>query len=122
MSSTYTSFGLGVVSGMVVLGIAVGGLHLFSPRAQAGLRGGFQQGQGGGMNAAFMAQRMGISEADLQKELDSGKTMQQIATEHGVTFGRGGNKPGTGSGAQRPTGSGAAMIPSSEASSISSAH
>ncbi len=88
---------------MLVLGVVVGGLHLMPSRTAA--RGTFQPGQGGTMNTARMAERMGISEADLQKEIDSGKTMQEIATEHGVTF-RGGTRPGSGSGAQRTIGTG----------------
>ncbi len=40
-----------------------------------------------------MAERFGMTEADLQKEIATGKTMQQIAQEHGVQFGRGMQNP-----------------------------
>lgn len=80
------SFLFGLVCGLVVLVIFTGGWRLVhpstgTPRAS----GGFQQ-NGGGFSVSRMAQRLGMSETDLQKELDSGKTFQQIAQERGVAL------------------------------------
>lgn len=73
-----------------------------------------------GRNTSQMAERMGMTEAELQQELDAGKTMQQIATERGVAV-RG---PMSGSG-RMMTGSGgfstgAMMMRNPPASSLSS--
>ena len=40
----------------------------------------------GGPNIADLATKLGMTQADLQVALDSGKTIQQIATEKGVTL------------------------------------
>jgi hypothetical protein len=53
-----------------------------------------------------MAQRLGITQDQLQQELNSGKTFQQIAQEHGVQMGAGGRGTNSGSGSIR-TSSGA---------------
>ena len=55
---------------------------------------GFGEKMGGGMpmrghgpmNDTALAAKLGITAAQLQTELQSGKTLQQIATEHGVTL------------------------------------
>jgi len=85
------SFTLGLASGLVVLVIVVGSWQLASPSTGAPrMNGTFQQtggigGPGGaGPNTARMAERLGMTEAELQEALDSGKTMQQIAEERGV--------------------------------------
>ncbi len=75
----YPSFFAGIASGFVVLLLIIGGMHLFFPA----------QSRGRGANLARMAQRMGITQDQLQQELNSGKTMQEIAQEHGVQFGGG---------------------------------
>lgn len=87
------SFGLGLGSGLLILLLVFGGMRVFAGNNRArfgGPNGGnWQQFQGdnGGPNLARMAERFGMTEEELQKELDSGKTMQQIAQEHGVQFG-----------------------------------
>lgn len=112
------SFGLGIASGLVIMLILVGGSRMLHPAPQ-NARGGF--GAGGPPNAQMltrMATRLGMSEADLQKELDAGKTMQQIAQEHGVPMGGGfGGRRGNGSGATASAPSSGAPAPSSAASS-----
>ncbi len=124
------SFGLGVASGVVVLLLIAGGMHLLQPRRGAfgGPMGGGTFQQGGGPNLARMAERFGMTEDELRKEMESGKTMQQIATEHGVDMSAGfGRGPRGGSGtmmqsstAYTPTGSGGAMSVSSSAVTTSS--
>lgn len=53
---------------------------------------GFGEGKGGpgmmgrGQNTAALASKLGMTEADLKAALDGGKTIQQIAQEHGVTL------------------------------------
>lgn len=95
------SFGLGIVSGMIILFVVVSGMRTlgFGQSGATAQNGQYQQGQRGAPSLSRMAQRLSISEADLQKELDSGKTMQQIAAEHGVQFGSGGRGLRGGSGA-----------------------
>ena len=113
------SFGLGIVSGLLILLLVSGGMKLMN-----------KTGDGNGANGfglARMAERLNISESDLQKELQSGKTFQQIAQEHGVQygFGRGGGfgsgsslrgsgsklpLTGSGSGMQTASGSSAAFL------------
>jgi hypothetical protein len=90
------SFVLGLASGFLILFLAISGLHALRP-TQTGFSaagGAFQQGSGA-PNLARMAQRFGMTESELQKELASGKTIQQIAQERGVQFG--GRKNGSGS-------------------------
>ena len=86
-----SSFILGLASGALLLVVAVSGMRSFGfgQTNSAAQSGQFQQGQRGVQSLSRMAQRLGISEADLQKELDGGKTMQQVAEEHGVQFGSG---------------------------------
>ena len=108
------SFGLGFISGLVVLIIVIGGFRLVTGQRRTGFGGG-----GGGMNIARMADRMGISEDALQKELDSGKTMQQIAEEHGVQFGGGRSGGGNRSSVSSTvTGSGSSSLSSLSSSSM----
>jgi hypothetical protein len=79
------SFGLGIASGVIVLLLVV-----FTMRMVGGNRYGARNfGGNGGPNIARMAERFNMTEADLQKEIDSGKTMQEIAAEHGAQFGGG---------------------------------
>ncbi len=120
------SFVLGLVSGFVVLFVVIGGLRIVGI-GTSGTAGASAQGRTGAFSISRMAQRLGMTEADLQKELDSGKTFQQISQEHGVTGG--GGRRGTGSGATASgatvpgrTGSGAASVSSSVPVSSSSSH
>ncbi|MDB4978089.1 MAG: hypothetical protein JWM56_275 [Candidatus Peribacteria bacterium] len=86
----FPSFSLGILSGIIMVGIGVIGLHGVHPSANtsaAGAGGSNGFGGGNGRNLTRAAQRFNMTEAELQKELDSGKTMQQITQEHGVTFG-----------------------------------
>jgi len=115
------SFVLGIASGALVLFLVVGGYRMVRPANSATRMSGrtFQQGGNGGFNLSRMAQRLGMTEADLQAALSSGKTMQDIAKEKGVTLpaGRGsfgGNAP-TASGSTAA--SGAVLSPSSSLSS-----
>ena len=104
------SFLLGILSGFIVLILLVGGLHLL----------GFGQSSGGANspNLARMAQRFGITQSELQSELSGGKTIQQIAQEHGVQFGGRRNGSSAGTGAIR-SGSGAPVSsPSSGAKAV----
>ncbi len=84
------SFGLGLASGFLVLLLVFGGVRLM--RGNRAAPGGFgsgnfqRQGANRSANMATMAQRFGMTEVQLRAELDSGKTMQQIAAEHGVDF------------------------------------
>ena len=88
----WISFGAGVASGILLLLLVVGGMRLVSPPRQRGFGGTGSFQSGGGPNLARMADRFGMTQAELQQELDAGKTMQQIAQEHGVTFGGGGRR------------------------------
>jgi len=94
-----TSFILGLVSGILILFLFVGGKHLLWPSTQTGTvtgREAFQQGGGAGANTSRMAQRLGMTEDELKKELASGKTFQEIAKEKGVTLGVGRGQTGSG--------------------------
>lgn len=117
------SFAFGLVSGALLLLLFIGGARVLHPaRAVVG------SGQFGarGAGSARMAQRLGISQDELQKELSSGKTMQQIMSEHGIdpsTFGNGGGFGRGGSGAvARSSMSGAVMTSSLSAASSVSSH
>ncbi len=125
------SFALGLLSGFLILLILVKGWDLVHPSQNNGYfraNGNNQpfgsgQGGGGGFNISRMAERLGMTEADLQKELDSGKTFQEIAQERGVPlgggFGRrnGGLQNGTGS-ALPASASGQIVSTTSSSSSI----
>jgi hypothetical protein len=109
------SFALGLASGVLVLIVVFGSIRLIhggNPTFAAGTgRGNYGQqfGGGAGPNTARMAQRLGITQDELQKELDSGKTVQEIAAEHGVQFGgrgQGNGGPRSGSGTTTNTSSG----------------
>lgn len=98
------SFGIGLGTGLVTLLLVAGGMHLVRGNAysQGGNRMGQHQqdnGAGHAPNTARMAERLGISEDELKKELASGKTMQDIAKEHGVEMPMGGRNRMMGSGA-----------------------
>jgi hypothetical protein len=89
------SFGLGLGSGLLVLVLIFGAMRIFGGPARGGFprdSRNFQQmrGANGGPNVGMMAERFGMTEAELQAELDSGKTMQQIAEEHGIELPAGG--------------------------------
>ncbi|MEI8230736.1 MAG: hypothetical protein WCG83_06415 [Candidatus Peregrinibacteria bacterium] len=103
------SFCIGMLSGFLVLWIVVGGYRWMftastSTTTASATTGAGRRAGGGGSpaNLATIAKQLNMTEADLQKELATGKTIKQIATEKGVqlTFGNRG-----GSGAVR-TGSG----------------
>lgn len=90
------SFGIGLGSGLLVLVLIFGAMRVFGGPARGGFPpngGNFQQmrgANGGGQNTAMMAERFGMTEAELQAELDSGKTIQQIAEEKGIESPMGG--------------------------------
>lgn len=115
------SYGAGFVTGLLVLGVFWTGHAVFGSKPVAPV---MQQRQFGGPNGggadrmAGMAERMGISVEELQKELDTGKTMQQIAEEHGVTFGGGGFVPRSGTGGVRGANTGSGSSVSSSQSSL----
>jgi len=115
------SFALGIVSGFLVLFLVIGGYRLVRP-ARSGIPASGpgawqQQGGTGAPNIARMAQRFGMTEAELQKELDSGKTLQDIAKEKGVSLPVGrGSFGGNASTASGSTASGAALQNSSSVS------
>lgn len=97
------SFVLGLASGFCILLLAVGGLRLVrgpSQTASPADRTGFQQRMGGGagQNISAMAEQLGMTVEDLQKELQSGKNLRDLATEKGVELPFGGRMRG-GSGA-----------------------
>ena len=103
------SFALGLGSGLLVLVLFVGTMRMMTGgqrgRLDAQNGGNFRQfGGNGGPNTARMAQRLGMTEAELQAEIDGGKTMQQIAQEHGVTFPMGGRMRGSASSAPSSAG------------------
>lgn len=84
-----SSFLLGLASGALILTLIFGGLRLLGAPSQSAS----QQGQGSSMSLDRMAERFGMTTSELQKELDSGKTIRDIAQEHGAQFGgrRGGS-------------------------------
>ncbi len=100
------SFGLGLASGLVILLLIAGGMRLRHPSSAGRFPtngGAWQQRQGGGNggpNISRMAERFGMTEEELRKELEGGKTMQDIAREKGVELpmARGGQPASTGSG------------------------
>jgi hypothetical protein len=101
------SFGLGLVSGCLILFLAVSMFHIgAAPRVQGRFAG------NGGPNLERMAQRFGMTQDELQKEIDSGKTMQQIAAEHGVQFGGGFRQGQTSAAVQASSMSGASQASS----------
>lgn len=117
------SFGLGLGTGVLVLVLVFGGMRAFGggrrgPGGFAGQGNGNFQRMGGPMDTAAMAQRLGMTEAELQAELDAGKNFRQIAEERGVQMRMGGGQVGpraTGSGG---TASAAASAMASQPSSI----
>ncbi len=116
------SVATGVVSGLILLFVWSASMHLFFPAQTVITSSASQQGTGTGPNLARMATRLGITQAALQKELDSGKTMQQIAAEYGVTFGggrRSGSGATTGSGARFGYGGGSGTSLRTQGSSLS---
>jgi len=113
------SFGIGVLSGALVLVLVIGGLRFFGParpfRGAPG-SGTFQQRQGESMNLARMAQRLHMTEDELRAALGSGKTIRDISAERGIAF------PDRGWGRDSETGSGAfPPVKSDQSSSHSSA-
>lgn len=104
------SFLLGLGSGAVIIVIVFAGMRMMRPGVR--MNGQFQAGGNRQMNTARMAERFGMTEDELNAELKAGKTMQDIAKEHGVDFAFGGRGPATGSG-RVMTGSGNAVSSSS---------
>lgn len=110
------SFIAGAVTGCLLLLIVNSAIHWMHPvRTNQ-----FMQPDG---NRAFqtqdpaaIAERLGMSEEDLQKELSSGKTMPEIMREHGMTQNRR-NRSASGS---TTTGSGTATQDRSSSSSQAS--
>lgn len=84
------SFVLGMASGFLVLFLVIGGYRLVRPARSGspmGARGAWQQQGGfGAPNTARMAERLGMTEAELQAELQGGKTLQDIAKEKGIVL------------------------------------
>ncbi|HAI98810.1 TPA: hypothetical protein DCL30_04740 [Candidatus Peribacteria bacterium] len=101
------SFGIGVLSGALVLVLVIGGLRFFGPARpfpRTGMNGGTlqqRQGDGQGMNFSRMAQRLHMTEDELRAALGSGKTIRDISAERGIAF------PDRGWGRDSETGSGA---------------
>ncbi|MDD4318803.1 MAG: hypothetical protein PHW10_00540 [Candidatus Peribacteraceae bacterium] len=110
------SFVLGFVSGLVILLVVAGGLRLFgsSRSGMPARNGAWQQNAGQGIGAGRMAERLGMTEEDLQKELAAGKTMQEIAAERGAEMpGRGMGRDNmlvTGSGSMSSVASGSGIL------------
>lgn len=107
------SFCAGIGTGVLVLLVVFGAsraLHAGSTQQRPAWQQNAAAGrfQGGAGNTARMAERFGMTEDELQAELDAGKTVQEIAAEHGVDMPVGGRGPrgGSGSVASRPAGSG----------------
>lgn len=97
----FPSFGAGIAAGVVVVLVIAGGMHWAagSVTPSPGTVGQRQQGGfGGGQQTARMAERLGMTQEDLQKELDSGKTMLEISAEHGIELPLGGGGRPSGSG------------------------
>lgn len=113
----FTSFVAGVVGGILLLLLFMAGTRtatLFrSPDTVAPGTRQLRQGNRQGFNLSNMAERLGMTEAELQTELQSGKTFRDIAAEKGIDLGsfqRGGSGSlRTGSGAGVRTGSGFQM-------------
>lgn len=85
---------MGLGSGILILVIVFGGMRLLkgSGTDAQRLTGGNEQFQDGmRMNTAAMAERLGMTEAELQAELDAGKTMQELLTEAGIEMPQRGN-------------------------------
>lgn len=96
----WKSYLTGVASGIIVLlvGTSIHGLitpksptiNQLQDRQQFRDRGAQGRPTGGTMDEnriKDMAERFGMTEAELQAELDAGKTLPEIATEHDVEFG-----------------------------------
>lgn len=86
------SFSLGLLSGLLVLVLFAGGMRLLQPAPSGfpGNRGARQQQGTGGSNLSRMAERLGMTEQELQSALTSGKSLQDIAKERGVDLPAGG--------------------------------
>lgn len=104
------SFGLGILTGVIVLLLVGGSLRLMRPSPDSATRN--MQGAGQEQRLQRMADTLEMSVADLQKELESGKTMQEIAAERGKELPAGGPGrmgsgpvPSSASGTSIPTGS-----------------
>ncbi|MDD4627992.1 MAG: hypothetical protein PHE68_01200 [Candidatus Peribacteraceae bacterium] len=112
-----SSFILGLISGALVLFLIVGGKQLLWPSQTVTTNAGtWQQQQGNsGQNTARMAQRLGMTQDELQKALASGKTIQEIAKEKRIEL------PAGGFGQRNGTASGGTLPRSSSGSSFSSA-
>ena len=113
------SFGLGLVSGLLVLILFAGSMRLLHPAPQRSpqMNEDARQQRQGGMgtpNTARMAARFGMTEEELKSALASGKTIQDIAKEKGVP------SPGGQFGRQNQAGNDAAPLQNSAASSQSS--
>lgn len=96
------SFVLGLVSGLLILFVAVGGLKVLYPAGTGGPTGNraaWQQRQGRGMgpNLSRMAEQLGMTEDELRTELQNGRNLRDIAAEKGVTL-QFGNRARSGSG------------------------
>jgi len=82
------SFILGVATGLAMLMLFVGAFRLLGPSAEPGFPpmggGNWEQRQGGSPNIGRMADRLGMTEEELRTEMESGKTVQEIARERGI--------------------------------------
>lgn len=99
------SFILGLASGLLILLLAVGGLRILrpTPAGPPSMRGNRMAGQqrpgGAGQNLSRIAEQLGMTEADLRKELQNGRNLRDIAKEKNVELPMGGqNRMRNGSG------------------------
>lgn len=125
------SFFLGLSSGFLVFVLVFGAMRIFGDPAPEGFpeNGGnlrqMREANGGSPNTAMLAERFGMTEAELQAELDSGKTIRQIEEERGIELpmGRGmqrGNGTGSAFGSgEAALGSGGLRLPVGTASGAS---
>ncbi|GEM_PF-6267863 len=83
------SFLLGVGSGLLVMAVVWGVMHIMDPGVQAlpedtvTRQGGFPARRfgSGGLNVPAMAERLGMTQEELQNALDEGKTMRELIIE-----------------------------------------
>ena len=117
-----SSFVLGIVSGLVVLFLLASAMRFIRP-AGPGSRTpsrthttGQRRPSGPSQNLSSVAEQLGMTEADLRKELQSGKNLRDIAKERGIElhFPTVGPRGGSGTSLPFPAGrggSGASMPP-----------
>lgn len=113
----WKSYVLGLVTGILLLLLIAGGMRLTAGSSTGTARtSSFQRQRGlqGGMNLSAIATKLGMTQADLESALKSGKTLRQLAEEHGVDISTlrrnaGSGSPLGGSGAALRYGSGSRL-------------